>query len=116
MLFVEVAQAGKEAAELEVEAVIQRRGLDEGVLYAGAAGGQQRDRRDAAEQRIDIGGDTKLRFAEIETLRVLGDRIHREAGDGDGRVALQVAIGAGEDQRKRGVECARTLCRGSSRN
>ncbi len=110
MLLIQITQPREEAAELEVEAIVQRIGLHEGVFHTGTARGQQRYRCHAAEQRVDVGRKAQLRFAEVETLLMPRNGIHGKARDGDCRVALQIAIRAGKDEREGRVEGIRA-CR-----
>ena len=99
MHIVEVSQAGKKAPHLEVEAISQRGGLHEGIFYATASFGRQRDSGDPLELRVDAGAEAQLGFFQAETsaVAVVVGR-HGKTGAGYCRVLIKLSIGAGDDK------------------
>src|SRR3989338_641382 len=94
MLFVEIAQAGKITAKLEIQAVAQRAVLHIGIFHAHAAGRVECQRDLATIICVNVGGYSKFRLAEAEALVISGIGAHLESRRGGGWVLLKTAIGA----------------------
>src|SRR5205085_3612861 len=104
----EVSDAGKEAPRLEREAVAERRRLHVRLLDRDAVVGGERDRRGAAQPRVDARRKAELGFGKAEAARSRPDlraRRQRKAADRVERgVARGVRVEARKNQRDGGVE------------
>ena len=92
--FVQITQAGKEAAEFKIKTIAQCSRLHESIFNTDATRRVKRQRRHAAKLRVDVGGNAHLRFTEGEALLVPGIGIHGKAGGGQCGILPQAGVSA----------------------